>query len=686
MRKLINKKILIPLLIFFLLFSILALGTPNFVDVGPDTDFQGDVGVPADGAYYIGENRLDMGVLSEWTFTHLEDQLFFGEFAKIEYVRYTNFEATSAPTVNDDTDLGYVIGSLWYDATADKGYANLDNTDGAAVWIETTSLGHTNLTSFVDQTAWRVFYSNTDGDVIELALGTSGKYLKSTGTTSAPEFDTPPSYTNLTSFVDQTAWRLFYSNTDGDVVELALGDDGKFLMSNGPAVAPTWELVTGETNTASNVGAQVEIFKQKAGVDLEFRTLYAETNKIKVSITGESIDVGAAAIDRTGSATITFTLIFFDNPIEDTGTITKVEIWANTEMSNVEVGIFYLVSGSNYSTRSNATLGTVVAGSKQTFDVSLAAQSGDYIGIYLTAGKLEETASGGLGTYYKTGDNIPCTNETFSFNENSHSYSLYGYSVPVDLNYVVFDIQEENIKLDDLGAPDDNTDNDASTSAHGLMPKLPNVATQFIDGTGAWNTLAVGDLPSMTSSEFAGVISDETGTLKLVYSDSPVFTTKITTPIIDLTGGQIAFPATQVPSAGANTIDDYKEGEWTPVLEFGGASVDMTYTTQAGLYTKIGRQVTITSYINLSNKGTSTGNALIEGLPFTSKNNNGAYSVVSLRLINVTFTHIFEGYIAKNDTKINLREVTEAGSESYLTDADFANDSIIMATVTYFTD
>lgn len=49
----------------------------------------------------------------------------------------------------------------------------------------------TDLTDFVEQTAWRVFYSNTDGDVTELALGDSGKYLKSTGTSSAPEFDTP---------------------------------------------------------------------------------------------------------------------------------------------------------------------------------------------------------------------------------------------------------------------------------------------------------------------------------------------------------------------------------------------------------------------------------------------------------------------------------------------------------------
>jgi len=40
-------------------------------------------------------------------------------------------------------------------------------------------------------------------------------------------------------------------------------------------------------------------------------------------------------------------------------------------------------------------------------------------------------------------------------------------------------------KLDDLAAPDDNTDLDASTSAHGLMAKYPNTQ-QRLKGTGAW--------------------------------------------------------------------------------------------------------------------------------------------------------------------------------------------------------
>ena len=51
--------------------------------------------------------------------------------------------------------------------------------------------GYTNLTSFINQTAWRVFYSNADGDVTELALGADGTYLKSNGATSAPTFTAP---------------------------------------------------------------------------------------------------------------------------------------------------------------------------------------------------------------------------------------------------------------------------------------------------------------------------------------------------------------------------------------------------------------------------------------------------------------------------------------------------------------
>ena len=183
---------------------------------------------------------------------------------------------------------------------------------------------------------------------------------------------------------------------------------------------------------------------------------------------------------------------------------------------------------------------------------------------------------------------------------------------------------------------------------------------------------------AITSAELAGVISDETGSGKLVYDTSPT----ITTPNI----ANIVFPATQIPSAGVNTLDDYEEGEWTPTITFGGESVGITYFLQAGLYTKIGRKVTITGWVRLSAKGTSTGAALIGGLPFTCKNADGAYSAPSLNFSGISFANVFQGYITKNATTITLQEITEAGVMTALDNTNFSDNSYILLSATYFTD
>ena len=60
------------------------------------------------------------------------------------------------------------------------------------------------------------------GVIAAVAVGTAGHVLTSGGTGVAPTFQAGAGgYTNLTSFVAQTAFRVFYSNTDGDVTELA---------------------------------------------------------------------------------------------------------------------------------------------------------------------------------------------------------------------------------------------------------------------------------------------------------------------------------------------------------------------------------------------------------------------------------------------------------------------------------
>jgi len=62
-------------------------------------------------------------------------------------------------------------------------------------------------------------------------------------------------YTNLTQFVDQTAWRFFYSNTDGDVIEFPLGIAGTFMESNGADTTPVWSVPAGGGDVVGPAGA-----------------------------------------------------------------------------------------------------------------------------------------------------------------------------------------------------------------------------------------------------------------------------------------------------------------------------------------------------------------------------------------------------------------------------------------------
>ena len=80
----------------------------------------------------------------------------------------------------------------------------------------------------------------------------------------------------------------------------------------------------------------------------------------------------------------------------------------------------------------------------------------------------------------------------------------------------------------------------------------------------------------------------------------------------------LQFPATQVADSGANVLDDYEEGTWTPVLGGATSETGQVYGVQVGEYVKIGKIVWCSFFIELSTEGTITGNLRINGLPFTS--------------------------------------------------------------------
>lgn len=50
----------------------------------------------------------------------------------------STFSSSTAPTINDDTGDGFVVGSRWLDTSNDREYICLDNASGAAIWLLTT--------------------------------------------------------------------------------------------------------------------------------------------------------------------------------------------------------------------------------------------------------------------------------------------------------------------------------------------------------------------------------------------------------------------------------------------------------------------------------------------------------------------------------------------------------------------
>lgn len=139
--------------------------------------------------------------------------------------------------------------------------------------------------------------------------------------------------------------------------------------------------------------------------------------------------------------------------------------------------------------------------------------------------------------------------------------------------------------------------------------------------------------------------------------------------LLTLNGGQIKFPATQVPSADANTFDDYEEGTWTPTMTFGGSATGVTYTTQIGRYTKIGRLVTIEGELLLSSNGTGVGAALILGLPFTVGISTSANIIGYTQFVVVAG---MSGVFTEATSTIELRTPNTSGT-TVTTDANVGN-------------
>lgn len=156
--------------------------------------------------------------------------------------------------------------------------------------------------------------------------------------------------------------------------------------------------------------------------------------------------------------------------------------------------------------------------------------------------------------------------------------------------------------------------------------------------------------------------------------------------LVTLPVGQLAFPSAQNPSANANTLDDYEEGTWTPAIKFGGATTGITYgAATLGRYTKIGRQVTASCICTLTSKGTATGSATLEGLPFGAANDSIYSSAAigyAIGFSSITGTVL--GLVQANAARVLLYQ-SNNGAAAGLTNANLTNASALYLTASYDT-
>tara|TARA_R110000787_G_scaffold128304_1_gene240016 strand:+ start:710 stop:1498 length:789 start_codon:yes stop_codon:yes gene_type:complete len=152
--------------------------------------------------------------------------------------------------------------------------------------------------------------------------------------------------------------------------------------------------------------------------------------------------------------------------------------------------------------------------------------------------------------------------------------------------------------------------------------------------------------------------------------------------VITLTSGALKFPASAIASSNENTLDDYERGVYQPSVTFGGNSVDVAYAaTRYGYYTKIGNQVSIWGRVELTNKGSSTGQLKITGLPFDPA--NGAPISAGGYLSQLTFSGPITILVAAGGTSLDFYETASNAGATTMTQADVNNTAVIGWTGTY---
>ena len=189
---------------------------------------------------------------------------------------------------------------------------------------------------------------------------------------------------------------------------------------------------------------------------------------------------------------------------------------------------------------------------------------------------------------------------------------------------------------------------------------------------------------TINASTSAGLVStaDTSGVLQLQAANTTVLNAELGKALAlqgasSTTGCGIAFPATQVASSDANTLDDYEEGTWTPVI--GGTA---TYTTQTGIYTKIGNTVVLWGELTINVIGTGS-TTRISGIPFTSNGSSPQPGSSGYFASLAQSVYSISPGVEPGTTNVKFDTQTSLSGTNNINAAVFGNSARIQFCVTY---
>jgi hypothetical protein len=132
--------------------------------------------------------------------------------------------------------------------------------------------------------------------------------------------------------------------------------------------------------------------------------------------------------------------------------------------------------------------------------------------------------------------------------------------------------------------------------------------------------------------------------------------------VMTTSGKGIDFSAT---ASGSGTMTsellaDYEEGTFTPTVIGSTTAGVGVYSAQSGIYTKVGRQVTVQIYVSWS-AHTGTGNIFVGNLPFTNASNYWSASVGYANNIALTAGSVMTAYVEIFTSYITLWQYPTGG-------------------------